>query len=101
MFLLQIIYIYGFNDFLLEHPIDLSREMTKANSRYKFQPQALEPVEPRPFKIIFEEPEKIPLPFLTIKDPLFIETEIFYEEPINFRFQLFHFYQSINEKIKH
>ena len=62
----------------------------------------IEQIDPRPLKIIFKEPEQIPLPFFIIEDPLvFIETEVLWEEPINYKFQLFQFYQNVSEKVKH
>ena len=99
MLLLKIIYNNGFDDVLLEYLHDLSLETNTAETFSKF---SLKSIDPRPLKITLKEPEKIPLPFLIIEDPLvFIETEVLWEEPINYQFELFKFYQNVNEKVKH
>lgn len=100
--LLNIIYNNGFNDVLLEYLHDLSLETAAAETFSKFSLKSIEQIDPRPLKIIFKEPEQIPFPFLIIEDPLvFIDTEVLWEEPINYKFELFQFYQNVNEKVKH
>ena len=103
MLLLKIIiYNNGFDDVSLEYLHDLSLETNIAETFSKFSLKSIEQIDPRPLKIIFKEPKQIPLPFFIIEDPLvFIETEVLWEEPINYKFQLFQFYQNINEKVKH
>ena len=102
LLLLKIIYNNGFNDVLLEYLHDLSLETTTAETFSKFSLKSIEQIDPRPLKITLKEPEQIPLPFLIIEDPLvFIDTEVLWEEPINYKFQLFQFYQNVNEKVKH
>lgn len=102
LLLLKIIYNNGFDDVLLEYLHDLSLETNTAETFSKFSLQSIEQIDSRPLKIIFKEPEQIPLPFFVIEDPLiFIETEVLWEEPINYKFQLFQFYQNVNEKVKH
>ena len=99
LLLLKIIYNNGFDDVLLEYLHDLSLETNTAETFSKF---SLKSIDPRPLKITLKEPEKISLPFLIIEDPLvFIETEVLWEEPINYQFELFKFYQNVNEKVKH
>ena len=62
-------------------------------------------IEPRPPKFIFDEPAKMPLPFLIFEDPsfvatdVFIETEIVWDKSTNYQFQLFEFYRDMNQKI--
>lgn len=93
--LLKIIYNYNnrFDDVLLEYLYDLSLKTNTVEPFSKFLLKNIEQIDPRPLKIIFKEPEQIPLPFFIIKDPLiFIETEVLWEEPINYKFQLFQFY---------
>ena len=99
LLLLKIIYNNGFDDVLLEYLHDLSLETNTTETFSKF---SLKSIDPRPLKITLKEPEQIPLPFLIIEDPLvFIETEVLWEEPINYQFELFKFYQNVNEKVKH
>ena len=99
LLLLKIIYNNRFDDVLLEYLHDLSLETNTTETFSKF---SLKSIDPRPLKITLKEPEQIPLPFLTIEDPLvFIETEVLWEEPINYQFELFKFYQNVNEKLKH
>lgn len=104
LLLLKIIYNYKnrFDDVLLEYLHDLSLETNTVEPFSKFSLKSIEQIDPRPLKIIFKEPEQVPLPFLIIEDPLvFIETEVLWEEPINYKFQLFQFYQNIDQKVKH
>ena len=102
LLLLKIIYNSGFDDVLLEYLHDLSLETNTVEPFSKFPLKSIEQIVTRPPKIIFKEPEQIPFPFLIIEDPLvFIETEVLWEEPINYKFQLFQFYQNVNEKVKH
>ena len=102
LLLLKIIYNNGFDDVLLEYLHDLSLKTNTAETFSKFSLKSIEQIHPRPLKIIFKEPEQIPLPFFIIGDPLvFIETEVLWEEPINYQFELFKFYQNVNEKVKH
>lgn len=101
LLLLKIIYNYKnrFDDVLLEYLHDLSLETNTVEPFSKFSLKSTEQIDPRPLKIIFKEPEQVPLPFLIIEDPLvFIETEVLWEEPINYKFQ---FYQNIDQKVKH
>ena len=104
LLLLKIIYNYNnrFDDVLLEYLRDLSLETNTVEPFSKFSLKSIEQIDPRPLKIIFKEPKQIPLPFFIIEDPLvFIETEVLWEEPINYKFQLFQFYQNVSEKVKH
>jgi hypothetical protein len=104
LLLLKIIYNYNnrFDDVLLEYLHDLSLETNTVEPFYKFSLKSIEQIVTRPLKIIFKEPEQIPFPFLIIEDGMvFIETELLWEEPINYKFQLFQFYQNVNEKVKH
>ena len=57
-------------------------------------------MDPRPPKITFKEPEQIPLPFFILQDPLIlIDTEVLWNEPTNYQFELFKFYRYIHQKI--
>ena len=102
LLLLKIIYNNGFDDVLLEYLHDLSLETNTVEPFSKFSLKSIEQIDPRPLKITLKEPEQISLPFLIIEDPLvFIDTEVLWEEPINYKFQLFQFYQNVSEKVKH
>ena len=101
--LLRIIYNNWFDDVLLEYLYDLSRKPKIVKPFSKFSLKTMEQA-PRSLDILFEEPEQIPLPlpFLIIEDPLLIiETEVLWEQPINYQFELFKFYRYINQKVKH
>ena len=101
LLLLKIIYNTGLDNVLWEHLHDLSLETNTAETFSKFSLKSIEQMEPRPLKVFLKKPEKISLPFLIIEDPLVvIETEVLWEEPINYRFELFKFYQNVNEKVK-
>ena len=78
MLLLKIIiYNNGFDDVSLEYLHDLSLETNIAETFSKFSLKSIEQIDPYPLKIIFKEPQQIPLPFFIIEDPLvFIETEV-------------------------
>ena len=104
LLLLQILYNNGFDDVLLEYLHDLSLETNKAEQFSKFSLQVCEPSNSRPSKLflgeLVEKPQ-IPLPFPIIEDPLVvIETEVFWKKPINYKLELFKFYQNVNEKVK-
>ena len=94
LFLLKMLYNNGF-DFVLLKP-------NKVDQFSKFSLKTIEQINPRPLRLMLKKTDQIPLPFLIIEDPLvFIETEVLWEEPINYKFQLFKFYQNVNEKVKH
>jgi len=98
--LLKIIYNNGFDDVLLEYLHDLSLETNTVEPFSKFSLKSIEQIDPRPLKIIFKEPEQIPLPFFIIEDPLvFIDTEVLWDESTNYQFELFKFYRYVNQKI--
>ena len=102
LLLLKIIYNYKnrFDDVLLEYLHDLSLETNTVEPFSKFSLKSIEQIDPRPLKIIFKEPEQIPLPFLIIEDPLvFIDTEVLWDESTNYQFELFKFYRYVNQKI--
>lgn len=102
LLLLKIIYNNGFDHVLLEYLHDLSLETKTAETFSKFSLKSIEQIDPRPLKIIFKEPEQIPLPFFIIEDPLvFIETEVLWHESTNYQFELFKFYRYINQKIEY
>ena len=100
LLLLKIISNNGFDDVLLEYLHDLSLETNTAETFSKFSLKSIEQIDPRPLKITLKEPEQISLPFLIIEDPLVvIETEVFWKKPINYKLELFKFYQNVNEKV--
>lgn len=100
--LLKIIYNNGFDDVLLEYLHDLSLETNTVEPFSKFPLKSIEQIDPRPLKIIFKEPEQIPLPFFIIEDPLvFIDTEVLWDESTNYQFELFKFYRYVNQKISY
>jgi len=91
-------------------PLNLKPE--KVN-KFSFQP--VEPHNPSPSKLIMKEPDSMPeLPLIedSVEPPEFsiiadpdpslpsIETDIFWSEPSLIKFEMFEFYQDINEKIK-
>ena len=101
LLLLKIIYNSGFDDVLLEYLHDLSLETNTVEPFSKFSLKSIEQIVTRPSKIIFKEPEQIPLPFFIIKDPLvFIDTEILWDKSTNYEFELFKFYRNVNQKVK-
>lgn len=69
----------------------------------KFLFKSIEQIDPRPLKMIFKKPDQklqVPLPCPIIEEPpVVIETEVFWKEPISYKFELFKFYQNINEKV--
>ena len=84
----------------MEYLHDLSIEPNTAEEFSNFSLKSIEQIDPRPLKIIFKEPEQIPLPFLIIEDPLvFIDTEVLWDESTNYQFELFKFYRYVNQKI--
>ena len=104
LLLLKIIYNYNnrFDDVLLQYLYHLSLETNTVEPFYKFSIKFSQQIIPNSVKIIFKQPEQILFPFSIIEDPIiFISTEFFWEEPINFKFQLFQFYQNVNDKVKH
>ena len=101
LLLLKIIYNNGFDDVLLEYLHDLSLETNTAETFSKFSLKSIKQINPRPLKIIFKEPEQIPLPFFIIKDPfVFIDTEVLWDKSTNYKFELFRFYRNVNQKVK-
>ena len=101
LLLLKIFYNNGFDDVLLEPLRIRSLKPSDVEKFSKFSLKSIEEINPRPLKIIFKEPEQIPLPFFIKEDPtIVIETEIVWEKSINYKFQLFQFYEDINQKIK-
>lgn len=101
LLLLKIIYSCNsqFNDILLR--IEPSIKIKVIEPFFRFPPESIEKIDSSSLKVIFKEPEKISLPFPIIEDPILIETNILWDEPVDYKFQLFEFYQSINEKVKH
>lgn len=104
LLLLQILYNNGFDDVLFEILRRRSLEPRNIEQFSKFSLQVCEPSYSRPSKLflgeLIEKPQ-IPLPFPIIEDPLVvIETEVFWKKPINYKLELFKFYQNVNEKVK-
>jgi len=70
----------------------------------KFSLQPLPQIESRPFKMMLKEPDQRPqIPFPISGDPV-IDVDFMIEiieEPINYQFQLFQFYQNLNDKVKY
>ena len=101
LLLLKIIYNNGFDDVLLQYLHNLSLETNTSETFSKFSLKSIEQIDPRPLKIIFKEPEQIPLPFFIIEDPLvFINTEVLWDKSTNYKFDLFRFYLNVNQKVK-
>ena len=101
LLLLKIIDNNGFDDVLLKYLHNLSLETNTAETFSKFSLKSIEQIDPRPLKIIFKEPEQIPLPFFIIEDPLvFINTEVLWDKSTNYKFDLFRFYLNVNQKVK-
>lgn len=101
LFLLIILYNYGFYDVLLEYLHNLYLESNTGDICSKFSLKSIEQIDPRPSKITFKEPQQIPLPFLIIEDPLVvIDIEILWDESTNYQFELFKFCSSVNQKVK-
>lgn len=100
--LFQILYNNEFNDVLLEYLHDFSLPTDTVEPFSQFPLKTIEQMDSRPSKIVFKEPEQIPLPFFIIGDPfVFIETEILWDDSSTYPFELFEFYRYVDEKIKH
>ena len=92
LLLLQILYNDRFDYGLLK--------FNKADQFSTFSFKTIEQINPRPSRLIFKEPDQIPLPFLIIEDPfVFIETEVLRDKSINYEFELFKLYRNVNEKV--
>ena len=101
LLLLQILYNNGFDEVLLEILSRRSLEPGNIEEFSKFSLKSIEQIDPRPLKITLKETEQIPLPFLIIEDPLvFIDTEVLWDESINYEFELFRFYRNVNQKVE-
>jgi hypothetical protein len=103
LLLLKILYNNGFDDVLLEPLRIRSLEPRNIEEFSKFSFQVLEPSNSRPLKMILKEPDQrsqIPLPILS--DPFIsIDIDFIWEEPKNFKFELFKFYRNVNDKVKY
>ena len=77
----------------------------KVDQFSKFSFKTIEQMNPRPLKITLIEPDQSPqtqLPFLIIKDLfVFIETEVLWDESTKYEFELYRFYQNINQKVEY
>lgn len=104
LLLLQILYSNGFDDVLFEILRRHSLEPRNIEQFSKFSLQVCELSNSRPSKLFLKElveKPQIPLPFPIIEDPLVvIETEVFWKKPINYKLELFKFYQNVNKKVK-
>jgi hypothetical protein len=56
-----------------------------------------------PLKIILKEPnQRLQIPFPILSDPfVWIDIDFIWEESKNYKFELFKFYQNVNEKVKY
>ena len=100
LLLLKIIYNNGFNEVLVQFLPDLSLETNTVEPFSKFSSKTIEPIHPRPLKLVLKETPKIPLPFLIIEDPLVtIDIEVLWDESTNYQFKLFKFYRDVDQKI--
>lgn len=105
MFLLRIIGKNRIQKFLLEifYPRFFNHvENIGIDEFSKFPLKSIEQIELRSLKIMLTQSSQscqVPFPFPIIEDPLVIETQIFWEEPISDKFELFQFYQDINEEV--
>lgn len=90
--MLYYLYYNGLNYLLLEP--DTVEQFTKFS--------AIDQIETRPLKIILTKPDKgIQIPFPIFNDPFVsIDIDVICEESNDYRFELFKFYQYINEKVK-
>lgn len=94
LLLLKILHNNGFDDVLLEP--------NKAEQFSKFSLKTIEPINPRPLKITLKEPDQIPQIPLTIFSYPFVSIDIDFtwEESKSYKFELFKFYRSVNERVK-
>jgi len=84
----------------LKYLHDLFLETNTAETFSKFSLKSIEQIDQRLLKITLKEPKQISLPFLIIEDPpVFIDTEVLWDESTNYQFELFKFYRYINQKI--
>jgi len=106
LLLLNILSHKEFDDILLADLTDSSLATNIAHPFYKFSFKTLPQIESRPFKLILKETQQrtqIPLPILPILDDpsVNIEIDFIWDESINYKFELFEFYQNLNEKVKY
>ena len=105
-FLLLLLHILSHNEFdytLLRNLSDSSLAPNIAEPFEKFSFQPLSQIESRPLKLILKETEqRTQIPFPILDDPsVNIQIHFIYDESIDYIFELFEFYQNLNEKVKY
>lgn len=104
-FLLLLLSQKEFEDTLLRNLSDSSLASNIADPFEDFSFGPLPQLESRPFKLILKEPEKITqIPFPIFDDPsvnVEIEIDFICNDSFQYKFELFQFYQNLNEKVKH
>ena len=103
LLLLEMLYNDGFDYRLLRNPNPASN-IADPYENFSFGP--LPQIESRPFKLILKEPEKVPqIPFPIFDDPSGnVEIDFIWDvwdESFEYKFELFQFYQTLSEKVKH
>lgn len=101
-FILKLLYGNGYHPVLLELWQYLFLKPDIVEDFSKFSLKTIEEIHPCPSQIILKEPDQrpqIPLPILG--DPfIWIDVNLSWEEIEEYRFELFEFYQDVNEKVK-
>lgn len=103
LLLLKMLYNDGFDYSLLRNLSDSSLASNIADPFEDFSFRPLPQIESHPFKLILEEPEKIPqILFPILDDPsVSIQIDFIWNESFEYKFELFQFYQTLNEKVKY
>lgn len=105
LLLLHFLYQKEFQDTLLPNLYDSSLAYNIADPYEDFSFRTLPQTESRPFKLILKETEKIPqIPFPILNDPsvnVQIEIDFICNDSFEYKFELFQFYQTLSEKVKH
>lgn len=101
LLLLHILSTKGFHD--LFYLPDSSLAPNTAETFHKFSFEPLPQIESRPFKLILKETEQTTqIPFPILGDPyVTIQVDFIWNEFFEYKFELFQFYQDLNEKVKH
>ena len=94
LYLLEILYSNNFRYLLESNQVDTFS---------KFSLEVVPEIKPRVSKLLLiEANQKSQLPVPIVNDPfLWVELEFYFNEPNNFKFELFEFYQYVTKKIKH
>ena len=99
LLLLDILSHKRFDDILLDDLSDSS--LATKTAKFSFKP--LTQVESRPLKLILKDTEQGPqIPSPIFDDPsVTIQIDFVWDESVHYKFELFEFYQNLNQKVKY